>query len=455
MICAQRCRGWRAVLPLVAFGACTRSASSPPRAAAELPAVAERWLLTFRIMGGLFRTPVELSRRPGGPLRATALGPPLVRFTDARLAGRLLRLKGHSRFGTVHVAAQLVGDSLAGRWRIKVLEGSVAGRRDHRVLSDTAARLAAFDTAWAAVARTFYDPTFAGVDWNAARRRYRPLAAQTTTDGELLDVVRRMFGELRSSHLDFSAISLADAFPTRGGGRAASEASQIHWRYLAPRLAYLHIAQFDEGQAALRSVDAAFAALRATTGLVIDVRGNPGGTLGAAMRVGDHLLESPRPVGYFATRAGLAARGARHIDDLDPSRLPVYAGYRVDDFQRVLGREGAVMITTGGRIPSPYRGRVVLLVDERSGSTTEAFAAVLKELGRATLVGRTTAGAMLSATEVPIVGGWVVRVPEADFRTPRGKRVEGLGVEPDVPVRHRRFRDAELGRAVEVIRAGQ
>jgi C-terminal processing protease CtpA/Prc len=264
-----------------------------------------------------------------------------------------------------------------------------------------------------------------------------------------------MFRELGSSHLDFSAIALADAFPTRGGSRAAGSTSQIHWVRLAPGFGYLRIAEFDEGEDALRSVDSAFAALRAATGIVIDVRGNPGGTLGAAMRVGDYLLDSLRPVGYFATRAGLSARGARSMDDLDPSRLPVYAGYAVEDFQRVLRREGAVTIVTGGRVSQPYRGRVVLLVDQRSGSTTEAFAAVLKELRRATLIGRTTAGSMLSSTEVPIVGGWVVRVPEADFRTPRGERVEGRGVATDLAVRHRRFQDAELRRAVAFLRTGQ
>ena len=414
-------------------------------------AVLGRWLLTFHIMGGLFRTPVELVVDSVGMLRAVALGPGLVQFEHASLENGVLRLEGSSRFGRVHVSGHLIGDSLQARWGIKILRGDVTGHKQAIAPSSSHERVAAYDSAWSAVSTTFYDPSFGGVDWTAVHARYAPQAAAARNDGELLAVMRQMLTELHSSHLDISAIALADAFPTRGGGRGTDEAEFITWRVLTPRIGYLRITQFDEGAAALARLDSAFSVLGPLPGLVVDVRGNPGGTLGVALRLGDHLLAESAPVGSFATREGLRSFGMTSISELHTAALPRFLGYDVEDFQRELRRTGALTIESGGRAAPPYTGRVVLLINERCGSTTEALAAVLQELHRATLVGRRTAGAMLSSTEIPIVGGWVLRLPEADFRTPAGRQVEGTGVIPDVMASKHWYRDSQLRTAVSLL----
>ncbi len=94
---------------------------------------------------------------------------------------------------------------------------------------------------------------------------------------------------------------------------------------------------------------------------------------------------------------------------------------------------------------------VALLIDGGCGSTTEAFAAVIQELHRAVLVGRKTAGAMLSSTEVQLSSDWVVRIPEADFHTPAGKRVEGVGVSPDIAASRHWYRDSQLSVARDAL----
>jgi hypothetical protein len=410
-----------------------------------------RWLLTFHIKGGLFRTPMELVADSSGMLRVAALGPPLVQFERASVENGVLRLEGASRFGRAHISGHVIGDSLQARWRIKILRGDVTGHRLAIAPSSSLERVAALDSAWSAVSSNFYDPSFGGVDWAAMHTRYAPQATAARNDGELLAVMRQMLAELHSSHLDISEIMLADAFPTRGGGSGTDEAEFIAWRAITPRIGYLRIAQFDEGLAAIARLDSAFSVLGALPGLIVDVRGNPGGTLGAALRLGDHLSTKPTPVGYFATRGGLRSFGVTSISELDPASLPRFRGYNVDDFLRELRRAGALTIETGGRVTRPYAGRVVLLVDEGCGSTTEALAAVLQELHRATLVGHRTAGAMLSSAEIPIVGGWVLRLPEADFRTPAGRQVEGTGVTPDVIASRHWYRDSQLRAGVSLL----
>src|SRR5438045_9759640 len=61
-------------------------------------------------------------------------------------------------------------------------------------------RLAVFDDAWETVRERYYDPAFHGVDWEAERAEFRPLAAAAETTAELYSVLRRMLGSLHDAH---------------------------------------------------------------------------------------------------------------------------------------------------------------------------------------------------------------------------------------------------------------
>jgi carboxyl-terminal processing protease len=71
----------------------------------------------------------------------------------------------------------------------------------HAERSDaSAARLAVFDDAWETVRDRYYDPAFHGIDWEAERARFRPLASEARDTAELYSVLRRMLGALRDAH---------------------------------------------------------------------------------------------------------------------------------------------------------------------------------------------------------------------------------------------------------------
>ena len=61
-------------------------------------------------------------------------------------------------------------------------------------------RLAVSDDAWETVRERYYDPAFHGVDWEAERAEFRPLAAAAETTAELYSVLRRMLGSLHDAH---------------------------------------------------------------------------------------------------------------------------------------------------------------------------------------------------------------------------------------------------------------
>jgi carboxyl-terminal processing protease len=131
--------------------------------------------------------------------------------------------------------------------------------------------------------------------------------------------------------------------------------------------------------------------------------------------------------------------------------MSVYDGYNVNEFFQALRKTGAVALKTGGRGKTPFRGRTVMLMDEKCASTAEGLLSMVKEAKAATLIGQRTAGALLSARDIKVTGGWTLRIPEADFRTLGGVNVEGRGIAPDITVEKRGGEDAELKRALEFI----
>jgi carboxyl-terminal processing protease len=133
-------------------------------------------------------------------------------------------------------------------------------------------------------------------------------------------------------------------------------------------------------------------------GLVIDLRGNPGGVGMMVVPVGRVLVDKPTSLGTMRLRE------------------------MTQDFKIV-------------EPDAPFEGPVVLLVDERTGSTSEIFAVALRELGRVTVVGGSPSqGAALPSLIEELPGGARLQYVVADYRTPGGDVVEGKGVQPDVLV---------------------
>ena len=182
-------------------------------------------------------------------------------------------------------------------------------------------------------------------------------------------------------------------------------------------------------------MDSAFAEMAALPAIVIDLRGNEGGSVDLAYRLGQHLHATPVAAGYLVVRRGFDSRGMRTAAALDTAAVPALPadlpGAMLTDAVDAAG--GAAMLYVGGGLARPYAGRIAILTDGETGSAAEAVAAMLQETRGAVVVGERTAGAMLSSADVMVAPGWRLRYPAMDFRTAAGVRVEGDGVAPDVP----------------------
>ena len=107
--------------------------------------------------------------------------------------------------------------------------------------------------------------------------------------------------------------------------------------------------------------------------------------------------------------------------------------------------------------PAAFREPVVVLVDEGTASTSEIFAAGMRDMGRVTIIGgQRSAGAALPSLIEELPGGAVLQFVVGDYHSPNGAPVEGHGVLPDVLVEEKRAdftagRDPVLQAAVDYL----
>ena len=175
--------------------------------------------------------------------------------------------------------------------------------------------------------------------------------------------------------------------PTPAGGRAGVIAFNV-WMTAVD-------AQFQKAMDEYRGAD----------GIVIDLRGNPGGLAAMIMGLAGHFVNERATLGVMNTRQGEMRFPAN-------PRLVNAAGERVE----------------------PFSGPVAILVDGMTGSASECFSGGLQSIGRARIFGQTTMGQALPALFDRLPNGDVLIHAWGDFVTGTGVRIEGRGVVPDEPV---------------------
>ena len=145
------------------------------------------------------------------------------------------------------------------------------------------------------------------------------------------------------------------------------------------------------------------------SGIVLDLRNNPGGLLNEAIRVSDAFLEEGEIV------------STRGRDD--------------SDIQHAYARAGD--ITRG--LP------IVILINSGSASASEIVAGALKDHRRAILMGTRSFGKGSVQTIVPLPGHGAMRLTTARYFTPSGVSIQARGIEPDIEVVLARIEKVEGG----------
>lgn len=131
--------------------------------------------------------------------------------------------------------------------------------------------------------------------------------------------------------------------------------------------------------------------------VILDLRNNPGGTVGAAQ--------------------GLL-------------------GIWLDNQIAMTERRGSEIVKTLRTTGAPILGnmKTVVLINGNSASASEITAGALREYGKATLVGQKSYGKGSVQIVLGLPGGSQMKVTEARWYTPKGKNIDKTGIEPDVKV---------------------
>ena len=179
-------------------------------------------------------------------------------------------------------------------------------------------------------------------------------------------------------------------------------------------------------------LDTAIAHLKDSTRLIVDLRGNTGGGIGA-LRLMSYLIPGKKEVGYSLTRARKEKGYAREklprfgrIPSHKPTLLWLALRYGFID--------KSILVVTEGLGPQRFHDRVVILVNEHTSSAGEMVAAFAEENQLATIVGTKTPGRLLSGRTFRSGSGYILGLPVAAYLTWQGRMIEGKGVPPDVPV---------------------
>jgi C-terminal processing protease CtpA/Prc len=165
--------------------------------------------------------------------------------------------------------------------------------------------------------------------------------------------------------------------------------------------------------------------------LVLDLRGNVGGSLGFA-RVAGYLCPNSVPIGHSLTPQRL--RTGYRVEELPREVMPSNAWELASALTRYSMKDKSLMLMTPAAGPQPFHGRIVVLVNEWTNSAGEMLAAFAREQAGAQLVGERTRGNVLGAANFNMGSGYWLRLPVFGWYTSRGCSLEGAGVNPDVPV---------------------
>ncbi|HVV51879.1 MAG TPA: S41 family peptidase, partial [Polyangia bacterium] len=413
-------------------------------------------------------------------------------------------------------------------------------------------RRAILDAAWRTVRDKHYDKTLGGLDWNAVRAKYEPLALAAPTDAAFYRVLNQMIGELGQSHMmitgpgdedEVDAEETAqpgDAPPGSGPpppaaegigdpgltvrvveGRptitrvrpdSAAERAGLAPGFVVTQIGGRPIAAPHDSSRALRPVEERFAVRRAAarrlagppgtrvTVSYLDDHDRPGKAVltrdpprGRAEQFGHLPPIYPEVRAYETGGVGVVAFNIFFVEPVLGQIKQAIARFQQHHVRGVIldlrgnpGGQGAMAIPVASLFvdhpvelgtlkfrdfnqnltarpeagEKPFLGPLAILTDEGTASTSEMLAAGLQEAKRAVVVGDATLGAVLPSVVEALPGGAIMQYVVADFKTPKGVLLEGRGVQPDKRVVETRAalrtgRDPVLDAALVAVRASR
>jgi C-terminal processing protease CtpA/Prc len=214
------------------------------------------------------------------------------------------------------------------------------------------------------------------------------------------------------------------------------EPTLVEARHLEDGLGYLKVAMFPGliGVEVANEISRAVEGLGKIDSLIIDLRGNTGGGIGA-LRVMSLLTPDRIPVGFALDRKRVTPdlysekQGFRRFHAIPASKNALWL--LALKFAPAMLAKTPIVLETEGLGRKEFHGRVTLLVNRHTASAAEMIVAFAQENNLARIIGEKTAGKLLSATSVKVGQGFRLALPTGAYHTWKGAVLEGTSIQPD------------------------
>ncbi|HXI04254.1 MAG TPA: S41 family peptidase, partial [Candidatus Saccharimonadales bacterium] len=281
---------------------------------------------------------------------------------------------------------------------------------------------------WEFVRDNYRDRTFNGQDWSVWKDRYK---GKLETEEDALGAIALMLASLddRDTRIRSADQTAAYMFSRRGrevdrdsAGRATASSRSVQANTLDENVGYVAVTNMQDPKLATQ-VSKAFDEMSKRDGVILDLRGNLGGSERDAQAITEMLVKPGTKTGTVITPKG---------------KTPI--------------------VNRGEDKPKLPEKPLVVLVDRHTASSAEALAGALKESKRAVIVGEDTYGK--AGIQMPrlLPGGTMVLLATAETGDLSGVSYAGRGIEPDVsldsglPDDADPAHDAALQKAREILR---
>ena len=239
----------------------------------------------------------------------------------------------------------------------------------------------------------------------------------------LMEAVNRMRGEA-GSDIELTILREGEQQPIELTlTRAVIKVTSVKSKLLDNSFGYLRVSQFQvhTGEDLTKAIEK-LKERQALSGLILDLRNNPGGVLQAAVDVSDAFIDEG---------------------------LIVYTKGRI---QQAELRYSATEQTSAGKLP------LVVLINSGSASASEIVAGALQDHKRAVVMGSPSFGKGSVQTVLPLTNERALKLTTARYFTPSGRSIQAEGIVPDIRVEpskvtklesRNRIKEADLARHLD------
>jgi carboxyl-terminal processing protease len=228
-----------------------------------------------------------------------------------------------------------------------------------------------------------------------------------------LDIAVGKIRGFKDTFVELELLTAADEEKTMKIKRTTIKVPTVKAEKIEGQIGYIRVSMFTEHTYEEFTDQLDKLAREGIKAIVLDLRGNPGGLLESSVRIAEQFV----PKGPIVS---------------------------------VVDRNGAKKVLESTNENPQYQ--VAVLVNEGSASASEIVAGAVQDREAGVVIGTTTYGKASVQGVFGLGGDAAIKLTVANYYTPAGHGINGVGIKPDIEISREEGRDNQLDKAVEVLR---